>query len=130
MKKLVTLLFCSVALFSCQKATYLSSSSPDLEFNADENKGNISLSSDASNFELTHSPSWMEVALKDSTITYKAPKNVETFKRSDSIVVTCGDMSLCIPITQYPRCTQLSSKESYVSFKHEGETKEVEITKR
>lgn len=112
---------------ACDNASYLSANMQEIESNQEASEGVLTLSSDGKKFEIAHSPEWITVNLADSVLSYNIVANDTHEVRSDSIVVTCGGMSLCIPVTQNVKATYLKVDQESVSFEKEGGSQTVAI---
>lgn len=112
---------------ACDNASYLTASTESVESEQEANEGTIALSSDGKKYEITHSPEWVTVTLVDSILSYNIGANDTQAVRTDSIVVTCGGMSLCIPVTQNIKATYIKVDQESVTFEKEGGTQTVNI---
>ncbi|MCQ2289599.1 MAG: hypothetical protein MJZ74_10955 [Muribaculaceae bacterium] len=116
-----------MAAVSCNNATFLNADETEIKAEMTGAKGTIGLHSDATGFELTHSPEWVVASIADSTLTYSMGTNDTKAVRRDSIVVSCGGMSLVIPVEQVVKATKLSVNPEKVEFEKEGGKAEVTV---
>lgn len=127
MKKTFLLVLLSVVMVSCQKATFLNSKTQEIEFGTEGGKCVVDMESDASNFSLEYAPEWAKVELVDASFLCTVPENDGVGMRCDSIVISCGGMSITFPICQYKEATYLTANPNEVKFGVEGGTVEIAI---
>lgn len=130
MKKKTILMACAalLALSSCQKATFLTSDEKKIVADLQKSQGSITFHSDADNFSIEHAPEWVTAEMLDSTLVYYVPENPTTSERTDSIVVTCGGMTLTLPVTQIYKVTKLEVDKPAIQFTIDGGTETVNVT--
>lgn len=128
MKK--TLIACIVALFafaSCDKATFLNADQESITSTIKGGDVKVMLHSDGKAFEIEHTPEWATASLVDSILTLNVQKNTTRALRTDSVVVICGGMRLCLPISQSAMATHMNLEKDTVSIGKEGGEAKVKI---
>lgn len=112
---------------SCKKATYLKSDAESISAEISKTDGKIALHSDASSFNVTHQPEWLNAQVLDSTLIYSIAENDSKAIREDSIVIEADGITLCIPVKQAYKTTFITPVPTTLSFPKEGGKADVDI---
>lgn len=122
-----SLLLCCAAFTACKKATYLNADEASIMVPASGESRQVTLHSDANDFQLEEAPDWANVTLVDSVLVFNVSSNADGQKREGTIVVVNGSLRLELPIVQGTPATRLKPAASTLTFNYEGGTQEVNI---
>lgn len=117
-----------VALVGCKKATYLESSVEEVVIAEEGQCDTIVLRSDVNDFKLKSAPEWAKVEIADSLLIVNVAKNVDAAERKGDLIISDGELTLDIPITQQSKATYIRLPEgSTVKVGKDGGTASLRI---
>ncbi len=112
-------LVAAMILSSCGPATYLNSEKEVISVGIEGGSGSIELSCDG-DIELIYAPTWANIGLDGSTLSYEVGPNETKELRRDYVVVKSDDLSLALEIRQATEVSYLVMPKTQVYINKNG----------